>query len=153
MNPIEYMFLKLAELFGYSCIDPEMADELTEEYHLLSEDDILELILTVLHNANAVLKKLNNEKHEELADMEPARRAGIKAAIKHALENDTSPEESHNKWLVAHEKLGYKYGIEIDREKLLHPCMVPYYQLPETQRIKDDMFLAIIQSFKEKIPR
>ena len=117
----------------------------------MKSDDILKLILTVLHNANAVLKKLNNEKHEELADMEPARRASIKAAIKYALENDTTPEESHNKWLEAQEKLGYKYGLSIDREKLLHPCMVPYYQLPETQRIKDDMFVSIIYSFKQKI--
>lgn len=151
MNPIEYAFMKLAELFGYSQI--ELEDELTEECYFLSEDDILELILTVVHNANAVLKKINGEKHEELADMEPARRAGIKAAIKYALENDTTPEESHNKWLEAQENLGYKYGIEIDRDKLLHPCMVPYYQLPAEQKLKDDMFVAIIQSFKEKIPR
>ncbi len=151
MNPIEYAFMKLAELFGYSQI--ELEDELTEECYFLSEDDILELILTVVHNANAVLKKINGEKHEELADMEPARRAGIKAAIKYALENDTTPEESHNKWLVAQEALGYKYGVEIDRVNLLHPCMVPYEQLPAAQKLKDDMFMSIINSFKEKIPR
>jgi uncharacterized protein (DUF433 family) len=151
MNPIEYAFMKLAELFGYSQI--ELEDELTEEYHLLSEDDILELILTVVHNANAVMKKINGEKHEELADMEPARRAGIKAAIKYALENDTTPEQSHINWLAAQEALGYKYGVEIDRVNLLHPCMVPYEQLPAAQKLKDDMFMSIINSFKEKIPR
>jgi len=151
MNPIEYAFMKLAELFGYSQI--ELEDELTEECYFLSEDDILELILTVVHNANAVLKKINGEKHEELADMEPNRRAGMKAAIKNALTTDTTPEQSHINWLAAQEALGYKYGTEIDRVNLLHPCMVPYEQLPAEQKLKDDMFVAIIKSFKEKIPR
>lgn len=150
MNPIEYTFMKLAELFGYSCIDPEMADELTEEYHLLSNNEMIDLVLTVVHNANGVLKKINGEKHEELADMEPARKESIRNAIKTALENDTSPEEGHVNWLKAHEALGYKYGIEIDRVNLLHPCMVPYDQLPAEQKLKDDMFVAIINSFKGK---
>lgn len=150
MNPIEYLVWKFFSLFHN---EEDVIIDDHENAYFFYEDEIIELILTVLHNANAVLKKLNNEKHEELADMEPARRASIKEAIKHALENDTSPEESHNKWLATQEALGYKYGIEIDRVNLLHPCMMPYENLPAEQKLKDDMFVAIIQSFKEKIPR
>ncbi len=97
--------------------------------------------------------KVINLDPEELADMEPNRRAGMKAAIKNALTTDTTPEQSHINWLAAQEALGYKYGTEIDRVNLLHPCMVPYEQLPAEQKLKDDMFVAIIKSFKEKIPR
>ena len=145
MNPVEYLLWKALSIFHR---EEDVIIDDHENTYFFYEDEIIELILTVVHNANAVLKKINGEKHEELADMESARRAGMKAAIKNALITDTTPEQSHINWLAAQEALGYKYGVSIDRINLLHPCMVPYDQLPEAQKLKDDLFMSIINSFR-----
>lgn len=145
MNPIEYLVWKMHDLF---CCHDIPLEEIDGECVLLTYDELIDFALSLVHNANAVLKSANGEKHEELADMDPARKESIRNAIKYALENDTSPEESHISWLEAQEKLGYVYGPVIDRVALQHPCMVPYNQLPEAQKTKDAMFVSIINTTK-----
>jgi len=51
-----------------------------------------------------------------------------------------TPEQSHQSWLAEKAATGWKYGPVKDPEKKEHPCFVPYSQLPEAQRVKDDLF-------------
>jgi hypothetical protein len=51
-------------------------------------------------------------------------------------------------WLAEKTKTGWKYGPEKDPEKKEHPCFVPYDQLPAEQKMKDHIFLAIVQVLK-----
>ena len=55
-----------------------------------------------------------------------------------------TPEQSHESWLKEKEENGWKYGPVKDPEKKEHPCMVPYDQLPEEQKIKDDIFVGVV---------
>jgi len=68
--------------------------------------------------------------------------------VKFHLENERTPEQSHENWM--REKLadGWKYGPVKDPEKKEHPCLVPYEQLPVEQRTKDYLFKSIVDSFK-----
>lgn len=61
---------------------------------------------------------------------------------------DQSPRESHVNWM--HEKLrdGWTYGATTNDEKKTHICLVPYDNLPPTQRAKDALFLSIIRSLQ-----
>lgn len=38
------------------------------------------------------------------------------------------------------------YGEVKDGEAKTHPCLVPYEQLPPAQRLKDDLFAAIVRT-------
>jgi len=58
----------------------------------------------------------------------------------------TTPEESHKKWLKHKEETGWKYGPVKDTEKKEHPCMVPYDELPEEQKVKDKFFFGVVKS-------
>jgi hypothetical protein len=49
------------------------------------------------------------------------------------------PEANHNNWMETKKKEGWVYGPVKDFEKKTHPDMVPYDELIEVERAKDDM--------------
>lgn len=57
-----------------------------------------------------------------------------------------SPSASHASWLCEKIKDGWSYGPVKDPAKKLHPCFVPYEQLPQEQRIKDYLFIGVVDS-------
>lgn len=64
-----------------------------------------------------------------------------------------SSEESHSRWVESKNVEGWVYGEELDREKKTHPNMVPYSELPFSQRVKDHVFLAIVNVCKSQLPK
>lgn len=61
--------------------------------------------------------------------------------VMYKLENPNStPAQQHQNWLDVKERDGWVYGEVKDTEKKTHPCFVPYEQLPESQKIKDEIF-------------
>jgi RyR domain-containing protein len=54
--------------------------------------------------------------------------------------NGNTPEQSHEGWMREKTAAGWKHGPVKDPEKLEHPCMVPYDQLPPEQQRKDHLF-------------
>lgn len=54
------------------------------------------------------------------------------------------PEELHRRWMAEKERNGWKYGPVKDSDKLEHPCMVPYAELPAAQRSKDTLFRCVV---------
>jgi hypothetical protein len=59
---------------------------------------------------------------------------------------DTTPEQSHEGWLALKKAEGWKYGPTKNPETREHPCFLPYYQLPENQRLKDEMFGIVVRA-------
>ena len=56
------------------------------------------------------------------------------------------PSASHASWMAEKLANGWCYGPTKDAEAKTHPCMVPYEQLPEEQRLKDHIFGAIVRA-------
>ncbi len=52
----------------------------------------------------------------------------------------------HGQWLTRKQSEGWVYGATKDAEKKTHPCMVPYDELPASQRVKDDIFGAVVRA-------
>jgi hypothetical protein len=46
---------------------------------------------------------------------------------------------------------GWKYGKEKDPEKKEHPCLVPYYELPSEQKVKDHLFKHMVETIDDLI--
>jgi hypothetical protein len=60
-------------------------------------------------------------------------------------DRNMSPEELHEDWVRAYEVLGWVYGPVRDREKRIHPDMVPYAELGQLERDKDAVFVALCE--------
>lgn len=69
--------------------------------------------------------------------------AGVKAIFDDPL---TMPYESHERWMAAKVADGWVYGKTKDAVAKTHPCMVPYGELPDAQRVKDTLFVNIVRA-------
>jgi hypothetical protein len=64
---------------------------------------------------------------------------------------EAGPEASHESWLAVKEAEGWKWGPEKDPYSKLHPCIVPYDQLPREQKAKDYIFGAIVRALLKTV--
>ena len=46
-------------------------------------------------------------------------------------------EHTHDVWAVQRMRDGWTYGVQRSDDAKLHPCLVPYSQLPETEKEYD----------------
>lgn len=60
-----------------------------------------------------------------------------------------TPEQQHEEWLQSKVADGWVHGSVKDNEAKIHPCMVPYDQLPPTQRIKDVIFGNLVTNLHD----
>lgn len=66
-------------------------------------------------------------------------------------ERSRSPEELHGSWMQAYLEMGWKYGLAYDREKKIHPDLVPYADLGQLERDKDSVFVALCEIARQWI--
>lgn len=63
------------------------------------------------------------------------------------LDNPHAPASaSHENWLKEKLEAGWAYGPVKDEAAKLHPCCVPYNDLPQEQKVKDAIFKAIVNN-------
>ena len=107
-------------------------------------------IARVCHEANRAYCMTIGDHSQPTWDMAPAwQKSSAVSGVEAALANpDKTPEDSHNGWLADKKKAGWKYGPTKAPEKLEHPCMVPYEQLPPEQTAKDHLFLAVVNALR-----
>lgn len=64
---------------------------------------------------------------------------------------DAPPSASHENWLREKLAAGWKYGPVKDVEKKEHPCCVPFDGLEQAQRVKDFLFVAVVDALTDPI--
>ena len=62
-----------------------------------------------------------------------------------------SPEELHGGWMQAYVEMGWVYGDVYDREKKIHPDLVPYADLGQLEMDKDAVFVALCEIARQWI--
>ena len=109
----------------------------------------VELIAKICHNVNKVYCSSSGDDSQPEWENAPKwqRESAIKGVEFH-LENEATPEMSHESWLAEKKRDGWIYGPVKDSEKKEHPCFVDYSELPKEQQIKDYLFKAIVDSTK-----
>ena len=55
-------------------------------------------------------------------------------------------EAQHESWLNEKREDGWVYGKKKDEKKKKHPCFVRYEDLPEEQRVKDMIFVSVVNA-------
>lgn len=63
-----------------------------------------------------------------------------------------TPEQSHAGWMEFKERNGWRLGDVKDDEKKTHPLMVPYAELSAEAKLKDRLFIAIVNALKANQP-
>ncbi len=73
---------------------------------------------------------------------------GVQAVV-----NDPTitPAKSHENWMKFKASQGWTYGETKDEEVKTHPCMVPYEDLPQDERYKDELFVDTVKSELAKL--
>lgn len=106
-----------------------------------------EQIARVVHEANTALQVEQNDPtipvspHWDELDTETWVSAveGVQGVM-----DGNTPEQSHAGWCefkVAH---GWVLGPRKDMARKEHPLLVPYDELPDSQKVKDSLFVAIV---------
>jgi hypothetical protein len=67
---------------------------------------------------------------------------GVQAVLSRGL----TPRMLHENWLAHKQAGGWKWGSVKDPEKKEHPCMVTYDDLSLEQKIKDSLFVNIVNA-------
>lgn len=108
-----------------------------------------EQLAEVCHEANRVYCQIIGDYSQRGWEFAPDwQRESAIAGVENAL-NGASPAESHANWLAHKQAEGWLWGPVKDPDRKLHPCMVPYDDLPHEQKRKDALFVAIVRALSE----
>lgn len=105
-------------------------------------------IACVAHEANrAYCAGLGDLSQPAWGEAPEWQRASAIAGVQMHLANpEATPEQSHESWLAQKVAEGWVYGEVKDAEKKTHPCVKPYAELPEAQKVKDFLFRGIVHA-------
>lgn len=78
--------------------------------------------------------------------------ASIASGVAYVFYNpDCIPQDLHEAWVKNRRCDGWTYGINYSVHNKTHPCLVPYQDLQDNQKIKDDLFLAVAGALVDRI--
>lgn len=107
-----------------------------------------ELIAQVAHEVNrAYCASLGDTTQPAWADAPEWQKASALVGVDmHTKNPDATPEQSHESWLAQKAADGWAWGEAKDPEKKLHPCFLPYAELPAEQKAKDYLFRGVVHA-------
>lgn len=102
-------------------------------------------IARVCHEANRALQIIQGDPAPSPAweDAPEWQTNSAIEGVQHAIDGAT-PEELHDSWCDLKYGDGWVHGEVKDAEAKTHPCLVGYSELPEDQRLKDELFQSIV---------
>ena len=62
-----------------------------------------------------------------------------------------SPEELHGSWMQSYIAMGWRYGSEYEYEAKIHPDLVPYADLGQLEKDKDEVFILLCEIARQFI--
>ncbi len=104
----------------------------------------VEDIAQVCHEANRAIQRINGEvvnfPWENTTEvLRNSAIDGVRGVIA-----GNSPEESHANWSAYKRREGWVFGATKDFGAKTHPDLVEYDDLPESQKLKDILFCAVV---------
>ena len=110
-----------------------------------------DVIARVCHEANRAFALATGEDpatvHPSWSEAPEEICASARVGVRHALDGAT-PEQLHESWCQGKVAAGWVYGDVRDNVGKVHPCLVPYAELPVIQRKKDALFSAIVGALR-----
>lgn len=112
-----------------------------------------EQIARVVHEAN---RAVQIEQADPTIPVSPpwdetdpeTRQSAVEGVV--GVQRGNTPEESHVGWMQFKLDNGWTLGPVKDEAKKEHPLLVPYDELPASQRVKDSLFVNIVQALSQE---
>jgi len=100
------------------------------------------------HEVNRVFSVYTGDRSQVVWDKAPQwQRKSAIAGVQFKINNPkVSAKALHEEWVKKKEKEGWVYGKVKDAEAKTHPSMVPYGKLPKSEKMKDKLFAAIVDT-------
>lgn len=115
--------------------------------------DIAELCAAAAHETNRLYcESIGDYSQMPWHDAPEWQKQSARIGVQGALAGNT-PAESHALWLEHKKNDGWVYGPKKVPEAKVHPCMVPYEQLPPDQRAKDALFTGVVRAIAQALAR
>ena len=116
-------------------------------------DTTIERIARVAHESNRAYCRSIGDMSQPTWDEAPEwqKTSAMAGVSLHLYKPETTAAESHAAWMEQKVAEGWKHGPVKDVEKKEHPCMVPYENLPVTQRVKDYLFAGVVRAMAKGI--
>ena len=105
-------------------------------------------IAAICHEANrAYCTQLGDHSQPPWGEAPDWQKESAINGVQFHMDNPTAaPDDSHASWLAEKEAAGWKWGPKKDETLKLHPCFLPYHELPLDQRIKDQLFINVVRA-------
>jgi len=106
-----------------------------------------EEIARVIHTQNAELQRIQGDPVPSLpwdSESDELRQGVIRNVAK--ARAGMTPRMLHEEWVRDKQEHGWTLGPEKDSERRTHPCLVPYWDLPDYQRDKNRLFVSTVRA-------
>jgi len=105
----------------------------------------IEDVAKVCHQANkAYCETLGDHSQKDWNEADKWQRESAIAGVQSVIENPNHVARfQHEAWMQKKLDDGWVYGEVKDANKKTHPCLVPYEELPEEEKVKDHLFMSI----------
>lgn len=109
-------------------------------------EPLVELAAEAAHEANKeYCESIGDDSQVDWAEAPEWQRESAINGVRFILDNPTAPPSSlHENWRAVKTQDGWTYGPVKDVDNKLHPCMLPFNQLPEAQQKKDEIFFEAV---------
>jgi hypothetical protein len=117
--------------------------------------DVVESIARVCHEVNREYCMGLGDYTQPMWDAAPQwqKDSARKGVELHLHNPESSARDSHESWMKQKLAEGWVYGEEKNPEAKTHPCIVPFDELPVTQRLKDYVFMGIVKAIAREMAR
>lgn len=108
----------------------------------------ISILAMLAHSVNmAYCKAIGEPNYGTWAEAPAIIRDGVIRGVQLRLANrELTPKDMHEAWMADKLAEGWVLGEKKDPEAKTHPNLVPYDELPVSQRVKDYLFSAVIDS-------
>lgn len=112
----------------------------------------IEAIAEACHEVNRVIQKEQRASGISVAPPWYLVSAEMKSSVMEGVVGilaGKTPAESHEAWCEFKREHGWTYGEVKDENARTHPCLVPYKDLPPDQKLKDQVFQAVVMGLAQ----
>lgn len=103
----------------------------------------------ICHDANRAICTINGDFSQPTWEDAPEwQKASAMDGVRFHIDNrHADGRQSHDRWMEVKLRDGWRYGPTKDAATKEHPCLLPYHALPQHERVKDDVFRAIVSGY------
>lgn len=108
-------------------------------------------IAEAAHDINKVYCEAMGDKNKQAwGEMTQESKNKLSSAVKSVADtSEMTPKACHDLWMQHKLADGWGLGFPLDAVNKTHPCLLPYCELPEYQRRKDELFISTIRGLMD----